>query len=252
MKPLIYLLTATLSIASAYAESFDLPMVGAAAIKAQWGDFDAPQATEIPFALNKMSWSDADFDASGPKAVHNVGFQGYTSRGGTPLSGSTQEWARNQGTPIQGCMTPSQRMAACGPIAAEALVRFFTKNPNLDMICEIWNIAKSKGYWSGAMQGPDWSGQRGLLRDLDIEVDLVWVSNLGVGERMVRESLDRGKPVIISTKRHYFFASGYGSNGQLFVGYTGQIMSQYGGSARMTLTQISQAGNGSLALLIPR
>jgi hypothetical protein len=252
MKPLIYLLTATFSIAPVHAATFDFPTVGVAETKAQWGSFDAPQVTKIPSALDGMAWSDADFDAPSPKAVPGVIFpQGYAPRAGGSLYGSTFRWERDQraawGAGIPG-LTISEGRGACGPIAAEALVRFVRNDSKLNMIAEIFRLAKSKGYWNGAMQGP--ASERTLLADLGIQVgDPIWVSNLGPAERMIRESLDRGKPVIISTNRHYFFAEGYNNNGQLFVGYTGEVMR--GGSAQMTLSEISRFGGGGLVLLIP-
>ncbi len=264
MKTLIFLLTASLFTPHVNAAGAGRAFEDLKSVRDQWGAFDAPTAPEArPSPVgSSLAGSDSDApvptsligsDASlpAPKAVSGFSFpESYGSRDGGSLNGSTVEWARYQGTPIQGCMTPSERMAACGPIAAEALVRFLANNSQLNKICDIWSIAKGKGYWNGAMQGPDFAGERGLLRDLNIETELVWVSNIGSGERMVRESLDQGKPVIISTRRHYFFAAGYDNNGRLFVGNTGKIMSNYGGTERMTLSQISSAGNGSLALLL--
>lgn len=203
-------------------------------------------------ALDGMTLPTADLNVPGPEAVPGVRFpeSGGPDRDGS-LAGSSFEWARNQGAPIQGCMTPSQRMAACGPIAAEAMIRYFAKDAKMEKICEVWNLARNKGYWNGGMNGP--ASEQALLRDFGVEVgDPVWVTNIAPAERMVRESLDRGKPVILSTNRHYFFAEGYNGNGDLFVGFTGQIMSKYGGSAYMSLSRISQAGGGGLVLLIPR
>jgi hypothetical protein len=177
------------------------------------------------------------------------------SRSGGSLIGSTFEWARNQqaawGAGIPG-LTTSEGRAACGPIAAEALVRFFANDPNLDKIAEIFNYAKNTGLWNGAMQGAE--AERKLLVHYNIQVDnVIWVSDLGSGETQIVGSLRQGKPVIISTNRHYFFVEGYNEGSRrFFVGYTGQIMGNYGGTAQMTLSQISNAGNGALALLIPK
>lgn len=197
--------------------------------------------------LSLFGTSAGSYDGAEPQAVE-FKLEGE-SRAGRSLIGSTFEWARDQGSNIPG-LTASQRMAACGPIAAEALVRFFANAPHLDRIVEIFNYARHNDLWNGAMRGPE--AERKLLAQYNIQVDQVlWISDLASGERQVRESLERGKPVIISTNRHYFVAQGY-YNGRFFVGHTGNIVAQYGGSAQMTLSQIKSAGNGGLALLIPR
>lgn len=202
----------------------------------------------------------ADNNALGPMTLpeYNVGdiipqrldavFPEDAPRGGS-LYGSTFRWERDQraawGGGIPG-LSSYEAQAGCGPIAAEALVRFFAGNPNLNRIREIFDLAKRKGYWNGAMQGPD--SEQKLLADLGIQVSApIWSGNF---YQLIRESLDRGKPVIISTNNHYFLAEGYDSNGQLFVGYTGETMRC--GAARMSLDWISQCGGGGVALLIPR
>ncbi|MCX5789353.1 MAG: hypothetical protein NTX64_12720 [Elusimicrobia bacterium] len=170
--------------------------------------------------------------------------------GGPSLIGATFAWERNQGTPIPG-MSDGDRWAACGLIAAEALDRFFVKNPNLDQVVNIRNTAAVNGLWdaNSGMHGP--AAEQALLADIGLQVDLNQVGDLNRAQQTIIQSLQRGKPVIISTLRHYFFAEGY-NNGLFFVGHTGEVMGNYGGSSQMTLWQISQAGNGSVTLLIPR
>jgi hypothetical protein len=202
-------------------------------------------------SLDGMTLPEYNFGDLAPQYVA-AEFPLDAPRAGGSLNGATFRWERDQraawGGGIPG-LTISEAKASCGPIAAEALVRFFRNDARLNMIVDIFNLAKSKGYWNGAMKGP--ASEQKLLADFGIQVgDPVWVTNFALAERMVRESLDRGKPVIISTNRHYFFAEGYNNNGQLFVGYTGEVMR--GGSAQMTLSDISRLGNGGLALLIPR
>ncbi|HOW90442.1 MAG TPA: hypothetical protein PL037_09170 [Elusimicrobiales bacterium] len=252
MKTLICLLITVAYTASLRAAGFDLQEVGASEIKSQWTDFDAPLAADAGYdqGLETLSGDDAEIPLARTSGSVSR-FRKSAPRVGESLIGSKFEWARDQGAPIRGCMTPSERMAACGPIAAEAMLRFLEKDPELDKICDIWSTAKNKGTWKGAMQGPDWAGERGLLKAIGIEAELVWVTNLAAGERLLRESLEDGKAVIISTQRHYFFASGYNA-GKIYVGYTGKIMGNYGGTAQMTLSEISSAGKGSLALLIPK
>ena len=165
-----------------------------------------------------------------------------------PLIGATFAWERVQGAPIPG-LTDSERWAACGLVAAEGLDRFFAKDANLDKIVEIKNIAAANGLWdeNSGIHGP--LAEQTLLANLGIQVDVNPVGDLSSAEQTVIQSLQRGKPVIISTLRHYFLAEGY-SNGLLFVGHTGEVMRGCG--PQMTLSQISQAGNGNLTLLIPR
>ncbi|MCX5788237.1 MAG: hypothetical protein NTX64_06995, partial [Elusimicrobia bacterium] len=136
-----------------------------------------------------------------------------------------------------------------GLVAAEGLNRFFAKDPNLDRIAEIKNMAAANGLWdeNSGMHGPP--AEQALLANLGIQADVNPVGDLNSAEQAVIQSLQRGKPVIISTLHHYFLAEGY-SNGLFFVGHTGEVMRGCG--PRMTLSQISQAGNGNLTLLIPR
>ena len=170
--------------------------------------------------------------------------------GGRSLIGATFAWERVQGAPIPG-LTDSERWAACGLVAAEGLDRFFAKDPNRNRIVEIKNTAAARGRWdqNSGMHGP--AAEQALLADIGLQADMSSAGDLNSAQQAIVQSLQRGKPVIVSTLRHYFFAEGY-NNGLLFVGHTGEVMGNYGGSAQMTLWQISQAGNGNVTLLIPR
>jgi hypothetical protein len=193
-----------------------------------------------------------EYEASGltPQRVDAV-FPEDAPRGGGSLYGSTFRWERDQraawGGGIPG-LTASEGQSACGLIAAEALIRHNSNNLNLDKIVEIRNTAVRNGRWdqNNGMHGPD--SEQQLLADFGVRVSApIWSGNL---YQLIRESLDRGKPVIVSTNAHYFFVEGYNNNGQLFVGYTGEVMRC--GAAQMTLDQISGCGGGALALLIPQ
>ncbi len=172
-------------------------------------------------------------------------------RGGGSLYGSTFRWERDQraawGSGIPG-LTANEGQSACGLIAAEALIRHNSNNASLDKIVEIRNTAVRNGRWdqNNGMHGP--GEEKALLADFGVQVgEPVWSGNL---DQLIRESLDKGKPVIISTNAHYFFVEGYNNNGNLFVGYTGETMRC--GAAQMTLGWISQCGGGGVALLIPQ
>ncbi|MCX5789816.1 MAG: hypothetical protein NTX64_15140 [Elusimicrobia bacterium] len=204
-----------------------LPSVVLSAVRDAGGAPDVPQA--VP----------ADIPAAPPNPPDAA-----------PLIGATFAWERVQGAPIPG-LTDNERWAACGLVAAEGLDRFFAKDPKRNRIVEIKNIAAARGRWdqNSGMHGPP--AEQALLADIGLQADMSSAGDLNSAQQAIIQSLQRGKPVIVSTLRHYFFAEGY-NNGLFFVGHTGEVMGNYGGSARMTLWQISQAGNGNLTLLIPR
>ncbi len=167
------------------------------------------------------------------------------------LFGSPFKWERNQAT----APTWDLQRAGCGLIAAEALLRFFKNDPGLDKILEIRNIASQSGFWTAQDGMTDRNAERNLVERLfrdhgvNAQVDLVPHSDFGTDTRLIRESLDRGKPVIINTSQHYFFAEGYDNNGNLFVGYTGTIKT---GQTHMKLENISWSSGGVINFIIPR
>lgn len=228
MKLLICLSAAIFLASPAYAVldgEIDLPEFS--------GEAPAPQNMDVEFP--------ADAVPQAPRAIGS-------------LAGSTFNWERDQraawGGGIPG-LTPNEGQNACGLIAAEALIRHHSNDPGLDKIVEIRDTAVRNDRWdqNNGMHGA--GAEQALLGDFGIQVSApIMVGDLGQAEQLIRESLDRGNPVIISTLRHYFFAEGYDNNGRLFVGHTGEVMKV--GSAQMTLAQISQAGGGSLVLLIPQ
>ena len=172
------------------------------------------------------------------------------------LFNSTFRWERNQAA----APTWDLQRAGCGLIAAEALLRFFKKDPGLDKIVEIKNTALKNGWWL-APGGPlsagmtDRNAEKNLVERLfrdngvNVQVDLIPHTDFAADSRLIRESLDRGKPVIINTSAHYFFAEGYDNNGNLFVGYTGTIKT---GQAHMRLENISGSSGGVINFIVPR
>ncbi len=167
---------------------------------------------------------------------------------GGSLHNSGVRWERNQG---EWNLPYDIRSAGCGLIAAEALVRFNAGVPDLDKIYEIKNTAASKNLWdqNQGMHGPGMAGEQGLLDALGIQVDIFWDLKLSVIQQKVVESLKCGKPVIISTRSHYFFAEGYNDSGQFFVGYTGEIKT---GRSWMTISDMYNSGGDPLVPLIPK
>ena len=170
---------------------------------------------------------------------------------GSSLIGATFNWERSQHLPIDG-LTTTQRLSACGLIAAEALQRFLAKKPNLDNIVPIMNLAVTHGLWASGqgMHGP--AAEHQLLSDMGVKADLVYVSGLSSIEQKIIGYLKEGKPVIVNTPRHYFFVEGY-ADGKFFVGHTGEIMSGFDSAAgpQMTISHINYAGNGISALIVP-
>ena len=184
-----------------------------------------------------------------------VASQQTTSTGKTPagsLIGSTFEWVRYQGAAAPG-LTTAERWSACGLIAAEALARFLSNNPSLNKVGEIRNVAVAHGLWDQNVGMHGSVAEQKMLAYIGIQVDVVWINSLSSAEQKMIATLQAGKPVIIGTPRHYFFAEGY-SNGKFFVGHTGEVMKGFLSSAgtQMTVSQISQAGNGIVTLLIAK
>ncbi|MCX5789580.1 MAG: hypothetical protein NTX64_13910 [Elusimicrobia bacterium] len=171
---------------------------------------------------------------------------------GGSLIGSTFEWVRNQGSAAPG-LTTAERWSACGLIAAEALARFLSNNPDLNKVGEIRNVAVAHGLWDQNVGMHGSVAEQKMLAYIGIQVDVVWINSLSSAEQKMIATLQAGKPVIIGTPRHYFFAEGY-SNGKFFVGHTGEVMKGFLSSAgaQMTVSQISQAGNGIVTLLIAK
>ena len=167
------------------------------------------------------------------------------------LYGSTVKWERNQAS----APTYDLQSAGCGLIAAEALLRFFKNDHGLDKIMEIRNIASKAGYWTASDGMTDRNAERNLVERLfrengvNVQVDLVPHTDFATSGRLIRESLDRGKPVIINTKQHYFFAEGYNNSGYLYVGYTGTIKT---GQEQMRLENISGSSGGLINFIIPK
>ncbi|HOW89177.1 MAG TPA: hypothetical protein PL037_02765 [Elusimicrobiales bacterium] len=186
------------------------------------------------------------YDGAEPKAAEFKPIEPGVCGGS--LRNSSKRWERNQ---ADWNLTWDIRSAGCGLIAAEALVRFNAGAPGLDKINEIKNTAVSKNLWdqNQGMHGPGMAGEQGLMDALGFQVDIFWGLQLSVIWQKVVASLNCGKPVIISTRSHYFFVEGYNDAGQLFVGYTGEIKT---GQSWMTLSEIYNSGGDPLVPLIPK
>jgi len=168
--------------------------------------------------------------------------------GGGPgsLVDSTHDWARNQAVAIPGYA--AETPYACGPIAAEAMLRASRGDPNLDMAGELLVHARDHDppLWNRGMAGTD--EEKKLLADYGVETTQSdQITDFAAGTDMVRGGLERGLPVIISTRRHYFVASGIRDDGKLFVGQTGMMLTPWPGSSvspstHLTLQEIAELG----------
>ncbi|MCX5789763.1 MAG: hypothetical protein NTX64_14860 [Elusimicrobia bacterium] len=178
-----------------------------------------------------------------------------TTSGGaaSSLIGATFEWERSQHLPIDG-LTTTQRLSACGLIAAEALLRFVEKKPGLDDIIAIKNLAVAHDLWTSGQGMHGAVTEHELLTYMGVKTDLVPVGgSLSSTQQKMIGYLQEGKPVIVDTPRHYFFVEGY-SGGKFFVGHTGEIMRGFDSSAgpEMNISHISYAGNGISSLIVPQ
>ncbi|MBI5200496.1 MAG: hypothetical protein HY925_02820 [Elusimicrobia bacterium] len=147
------------------------------------------------------------------------------------------------------------RYSACGLIAAEALQRAVERNPELDRIDEVREIAVDRRLWDANVGMHGLGAEHALVGLVGVDAAKVslWMNSRADFSELndtIFHALEEGKPVIVSTTRHYFFIQGW-SDGKFFVGHTGEIMSAYGGKPYMTLSSIASAGAAITGILIP-
>ena len=131
---------------------------------------------------------------------------------------------------------PTLRAAAslCGPAAAIAFARVNGRSPSLR---EAQTLAEQVGWTAEAgMAGPQ--SQLRLLEKMGIAADLAPSADWGRVTADVRE----GRPVTISTPRHYFTVSDADDQGRYYVGASGTDLT--GGKEWMTADEITAAGRG--------
>lgn len=122
----------------------------------------------------------------------------------------------------------------CGPAAAIAFARVNGRSPSLK---EAQALAESVGWTASAgMAGPQ--SQQKLLQKMGIEADLTPSADWA----RVTTDVQAGKPVIISTPRHYFTVSDVDANGRYYVGTSGTDLK--GGKEWLTADEIAQQGRG--------
>jgi hypothetical protein len=127
-----------------------------------------------------------------------------------------------------------QESSGCGPLAAVGVARAMGKNPDVQ---QTFQLASTVG-WNGAgMNGP--ANYVRLLDKMGVPAHLEGNSSPDA----IRKSVESGRPVTISTAKHYFLASDYDAKtGRFFVGNSGTAMRA--GKEWMTLDEISGLGGG--------
>jgi hypothetical protein len=115
-------------------------------------------------------------------------------------------------------LTSQEAAAWCGPDAAMAFAQSYGRNPTLG---EAKQIASSQNLWSAGvgMHGPQSEAQ--LITDLGVPSSFeAW--NQSPNWSHVQSTLSSGQPVILSTPKHYFYATQYDPNrDSYFVGTSG-------------------------------
>lgn len=141
----------------------------------------------------------------------------------------------------QAGLTMEEAQAICGPYAAVLFAQATGKNPSL---AEAKELASAVG----------WTAQRGMggtgnFMNLLGRMGIQAVRQAATPEN-INAALAAGNPIALSTPRHYFVGSGGTAQGGINVGATGSVMSRYGGSANMTLAQITEVGGGMNDLIV--
>lgn len=122
----------------------------------------------------------------------------------------------------------------CGPAAAIAFARVNGRNPTLK---EAQALAEGVGWTAAAgMAGP--ASEQALLRKMGIEAELTPSADW----QRVTADVQSGKPVIISTPRHYFTVSDVDDQGRYYVGASGTDLK--GGKEWLTADELVSQGRG--------
>ncbi|MBI4422792.1 MAG: hypothetical protein HY554_03645 [Elusimicrobia bacterium] len=177
------------------------------------------------------------------------------------------DWTRPQWEAIPG-FREAERRSACGFVAGEGIIRFFWRDPGMDVIGELKHVARAHGWWSAGdgMYGSEafqaMMSHFGMELTLQPEwLDARWRTEASLNEdpavgdlynRMLAV-LERGYPVVLATTRHYFLVQGHDGQGRLLAGNTGEIMAYrgLGGSSWMTVGAMARNGDIVVGLLAP-
>lgn len=138
-------------------------------------------------------------------------------------------------------LSMDEAQAICGPYAAVLFAQATGKNPSL---AEAKQLATAVG-WTAARGMGGTGNFMSLLGKMGIQA----VRQAATSEN-INAALAAGNPIALSTPRHYFVGSGGTAQGGINVGATGSVMSRYGGTANMTLEQITAVGGGMNDLIV--
>jgi hypothetical protein len=128
----------------------------------------------------------------------------------------------------------NEALSLCGPAAALAFSSVNGRTPTLK---EARDLAKSVGWTADAgMAGP--ASEQALLAKMGVQAELTPSADWN----RVTQDVQGGRPVIISTPRHYFTVSDYDPAKGFYVGTSGTDLK--GGAEWMTDEQITTAGRG--------
>jgi hypothetical protein len=153
--------------------------------------------------------------------------------GGPSLSTQPRDLVPNQFG--DSSLTTSEAFAACGPAAAVAFARVYGRNPTLR---ESLDLAKQTGWTAeGGMNG---MANEGALLD---KMGVAHVADYSPSIDKITSELVAGRPVIISTGRHYYVADAYDKQtGAFHVGASGTALKS--GAEWMTPAQIQAQFGG--------
>jgi hypothetical protein len=167
--------------------------------------------------------------SSGPTPATPPGNAAEPFKGGTNV------------VPRQGDFSGIQGSSGCGPLAAIGLARSLGMNPDIQ---QTFDLASQMGWGAEGMGGP--GNYQKLLEGMGIAARLEY----DVNAQAIQESVEDGKPVTLSTARHYFLATDYDpSTGKYFVGNSGTALS--GGKEWMSLDEINALGDGINGVIYP-
>lgn len=141
----------------------------------------------------------------------------------------------------QAGLSMAEAQAICGPYAAVLFAQATGRTPSLAQAKE---LAAAVGWTARAGMGGT-GNFMSLLGRMGIQA----VRQAATPEN-VNAALAAGNPIALSTPRHYFVGSGGTAQGGINVGATGSVMSRYGGTANMTLAQITEVGGGMNDLIV--
>lgn len=160
---------------------------------------------------------------------------------GGPGNASEPFKGGNNVVPRQGDFSGTQGSSGCGPLAAIGLARALGKNPDIQ---QTFDVASQVGWGAEGMGGP--GNYMKLLERMGIPARL----DYNVDASAIQKSVEDGKPVTLSTARHYFLATDYDpSTGKYFVGNSGTALS--GGKEWMSIDEINALGNGINGVIYP-